>query len=38
MKYECIERFREIATHGGRSQTKQTNTNKSNTMKYGNEK
>ena len=24
MKYECIERFREIATHGGRSQTKQT--------------
>lgn len=32
MKYECIERFREIATHGGRSQTKQTkeNTNKSN--------
>lgn len=27
MKYECIERFREIATHGGRSQTKQTKEN-----------
>lgn len=27
MKYECIERFREVATHGGRSQTKQTKEN-----------
>lgn len=27
MKYECIERFREIATHGGHEQAKQTKEN-----------
>lgn len=30
MKYECIERFREIATHGGRSQATQTKENNNN--------